>query len=260
VEFYLGVHRPAWLATAGVPLFVSHRTLCQRRALPRASAPWALDSGGFSELSLFGEWRTRPREYVTAVARYAMEIGNLRWAAQQDWMCEPSMLQRTGLTVAEHQRRTVENFLDLRMASPELPIVPVLQGWRPDDYLRCAEMFASAGVDLGAHPAVGVGSVCRRNEDWRLQEVFLVVHLGLRLENLHGFGVKGEVLRWSQGDLASADSMAWSFNARRQEFPGACGRTSCANCLHYALSWRETLLRRLATMRRGVRGAMLPLA
>jgi hypothetical protein len=103
----LGVHRPAWLATAGVPLFVSHRMLAQRRTLPRASAPWALDSGGFSELSLFGEWRTGPGDYATAVSRYIEEVGNLRWAAQQDWMCEPSMLRRTGLTVADHQRRTV---------------------------------------------------------------------------------------------------------------------------------------------------------
>jgi hypothetical protein len=173
-------------------------------------------------------------------------------------MCEPAMLQRTGLTVAEHQRRTVANFLDLRMTAPNLPIIPVLQGWRADDYLRCADMFVASGIDLSAQPVVGVGSVCRRNEDWRLQEVFLVTHLGLRLENLHGFGVKGEVLRWSQGDLASADSMAWSFHARRQEFPGACGRRSCTNCQHYALAWRETLIRKLGTMRPGARGAMLP--
>jgi hypothetical protein len=258
VEFYLGVHRPAWLATAAVPLFVSHRTLSGRRSLPRAATCWALDSGGFSELNLLGGWQTTPAAYVAAVRRYAAEIGRLRWAAQQDWMCEPSTLGRTGLTVADHQQRTVDNFLDLRMSAPELPFVPVLQGWRTDDYLRCAERFERAGIDLASQPVLGVGSVCRRNEDWTLQEIFLVLHLQLRLDNLHGFGVKGEVLCWSQGDLMSADSMAWSFAARRQPFGGSCGRRSCSNCLHYGLEWRRRLLRRLQTFRPGFRGAMLP--
>ena len=46
-----------------MPLFVSHRRLAGRRTLPRAIAPWALDSGAFSELSLYGEWRTTAGQY-----------------------------------------------------------------------------------------------------------------------------------------------------------------------------------------------------
>jgi len=61
--FYLGTCQVSWLATAGVPLFVSHRRLAPRKTLPRAIAEWALDSGGFTELSLFGEWRTSARQY-----------------------------------------------------------------------------------------------------------------------------------------------------------------------------------------------------
>ena len=44
----------------------------------------------------------------------------LEWAAPMDWMCEPAMLARTGLTVEDHQRRTVANFLELRERGPEL--------------------------------------------------------------------------------------------------------------------------------------------
>lgn len=79
--FYLGSHQPHWLATAGVPLFISHRRLADRKTLPRATAEWALDSGAFSELSLYGEWRTTVREYHRAVRRYDDEIGKLSWAA-----------------------------------------------------------------------------------------------------------------------------------------------------------------------------------
>ena len=88
MQFYLGTHQPAWLRTADVPLFVSHRRLVGRRNLSdlRACCSWALDSGGFSELSLYGEWRTEPFEYVQWVKGYDLEIGNLDWAAPQDWM------------------------------------------------------------------------------------------------------------------------------------------------------------------------------
>ena len=62
---YIGSHEPSWLGRVGVPLFISHRRLSRlKRTLPRAIAPWALDSGGFSELALFGGWKTTPIEYV----------------------------------------------------------------------------------------------------------------------------------------------------------------------------------------------------
>src|SRR5690606_6523505 len=112
-----------------VPLFVSHRTLARRKSLPTATCDWALDSGGFTELSMHGEWVTPQREYVTAVRRYAAEIGRLTWAAPQDWMCEPWLISATGLTVEEHQRRTIESVLSLREQAPEIAWVPVLQGW-----------------------------------------------------------------------------------------------------------------------------------
>src|ERR1700728_2833528 len=56
--FYLGAHQPHWLWRAGVPLFVSHRQLARKRQLRPALARWALDSGGFTELSMHGAWTT----------------------------------------------------------------------------------------------------------------------------------------------------------------------------------------------------------
>ncbi len=113
---FLGTHEPSWLRSAGVPLFISHRRLMRlKRTLPVAIAPFALDSGGFSELSLYGGWKTTPSDYVDAVIRYDREIGMLQFAAPQDWMCEPEMLQRTGMTIVEHQRLTVGNYVVLQL-------------------------------------------------------------------------------------------------------------------------------------------------
>jgi len=109
VRFYLGAHHPHWLERAPFPLFVSHRQLAARRRLPRAATRWAVDSGGLTELRLHGRWHTSAAEYAAAVRRYRDEIGSLEWAAPQDWMCEPFMLAKTGLTIAVHQAHTVAN-------------------------------------------------------------------------------------------------------------------------------------------------------
>lgn len=248
--FYLGTHMPSWLTRVEFPLFVMHRRLVGRRTLPRAIGPWALDSGGFSELQMFGEWRTTPAEYVAAVRRYRDEIGNLAWAAPQDWMCEPVVIAGgrvgpvtfagTRLSIAEHQRRTIENYLTLRSMAPDLPFIPVLQGWELSDYLRHVEAYDRVGVDLLVEPTVGIGSVCRRQHTAEIGHITSALStLGLRL---HGFGVKTLGLASYSMYLTSADSLGWSYRGRRVR-PCAHGRAASeANCLPFARQWRERVL------------------
>lgn len=245
LTFYLGTHRPTWLwSVTDVPLFISHRVLRDRVSrFPRATTRWALDSGGFTELNLYGGWQTTPEEYVTSVRRYVDELGGLEWASPQDWMCEPWVVAKTGLTVAEHQARTVENYLTLRELAPNLPFIPVLQGWELADYHDHAEAYAAAGVDLASQPIVGIGSVCRRQATGAIAGVFdSLAGLGLKM---HGFGVKSAGLSIYADQLASADSLAWSYGARQDARAGIrhCAKKTCANCLHYALAWRERVLR-----------------
>lgn len=243
--FYLGTHRTNWLTEAGVPVFISRRTLARMKSLPRATSPWALDSGGFTELTMHGTWTLSAQGYVDEVRRYREEIGQLDWAAPQDWMCEPVMLERTGLTVDEHQRRTIANYLELRELAPDLPFIPVLQGWSFGSYMRHAEQYQDAGVDLESLPLVGVGTVCRRQNTGLASAVMAALAAdGFRL---HGFGYKVIGLRASADALESADSMSWSYNARRNPpIPGHETRhKNCANCLEYALQWRTDLLESL---------------
>jgi hypothetical protein len=138
----------------------------------------------------------------------------------------------------------VESYLDLRELAPEMPWLPVLQGQQLDDYRRHVDMYASAGVELGQVPLVGLGTVCRRQHT--LVAVRLIqglAELGLRL---HGFGLKITSLLRLRQELTSADSMAWSYDGRQR---GRCKRVrdhnKCANCLNYALLWRQRLLDRL---------------
>jgi hypothetical protein len=243
--FYLGTHETSWLRYAQVPLFVSHRRLMQRVKLPRAAGPWVLDSGGFTELSIAGRWTTTPEAYAMATVRYQREIGQLQWAAPQDWMCEPHILDKTGLSVRDHQCLTVTNLLKLRHLEPSVPWAPVLQGWTKGDYLQCVKLYLNAGVDLRDEPVVGVGSVCRRQDTHEIAGVFRsLAALGLRL---HGFGVKTKGLGLYKQYLISADSMAWSYDARSNPpLPGCTTHKNCANCWLYAQQWRQRLLAKIS--------------
>lgn len=247
--FYLGTHHPHWLRQLDVPLFVSRRALERVKTLPRARASWALDSGGFSELTIHGRWELTARAYVDLVRRYRDEIGSLAWAAPNDWMCEPDMLRRTGLSVEEHQRRTIANYLELRSLAPDLPFIPVLQGWAVWDYQRHLEAYDRAGVDLRALDIVGVGTVCRRQNTTTASLIMsLLAGEGLQL---HGFGFKRTGLLLAGDQLASADSMAWSYHARREPpLPGCVGHKNCANCARFALEWRAETLELLARVGR----------
>jgi len=256
--FLLGTHQTGWLAHAGVPLFVSDTRLRERVRLPRAAAPWALDSGGFTQLQNHGDWTIKPADYIARVRRYQDEIGLLQWAAPQDWMCEPAIIQGgwwgrryfagTHLTVAEHQRRTVANLLLLRDLAPDLPFIPVLQGFTLDDYQRCADLYDRARIDLAAEPLVGLGSVCRRQATREVHQIITALR-ERGIARLHGFGVKTLGLDLYGDLIASADSMAWSYDARmarRPLMPG-CTHANCASCLPYALDWRRRqILPRLA--------------
>lgn len=245
--FYLGTHVPSWLFRedfTGIPLFISHNTIRKRKSMTGATTRWALDSGGFTQLSKNEDgWPDGCEEpYVEAVRRY-MTTGTLDFASQQDWMCEPWLMN--GRTVREHQERTVANYLRLVELAPEVPWLPVLQGWELDDYHNHIDMWATAGIDLPSMQRVGVGSVCRRQASDQIGEI--VSSIAGRGISIHGFGVKMKGLEKYGHHLGSADSMAWSFGARRADPLPGChhgkdGTGNCANCSRYALRWRSKLL------------------
>ncbi len=56
--------------------------------------------------------------------------------------------------------------------------------------------------------------------------------------------------------LKSADSLAWSFEARRSAPMAGCRQANCANCLRYATAWRERTLARLDVMQLHLRVAV----
>ena len=187
-----------------------------------------------------GGWELTTDEYVAEVRRYVDEIGKLDWAAPQDWMCEPDMLDKTGLTIKEHQYRTIESYLKLRDLT-ETPVIPVLQGWDLENYLDHIEQYSQAGIDLKTMDTVGLGSVCRRQNTKHAESIVAYLsQLGL---SLHAFGFKLTGLKTTGHLLKSADSMAWSYDARYAQPIEGHSHQNCANCMEWALRWREKAMK-----------------
>lgn len=172
----------------------------------------ALDSAGFVAMVRYGGYRWSTADYVALAGSFPWA-----WWASMDYCCEPEVAGDRAL-VLERVRLTAERLRECRQAAREQRIsdpVPVLQGWLPDDYLRCADM-------LGELPGlVGLGSVCRRNLGGSdgLMEILRRLDRALPAgTKLHLFGVKGTAIPALLGHprIESVDSMAWDQAARRE--------------------------------------------
>jgi hypothetical protein len=214
VRFFVGLSEPSQCVHFDASM-VSVSRLRRRRGGFKAN-DWIMDSGAFTAVARDGGYRLPVREYADQIGRFSV-VGNLLAAVAQDWMCEPAVLSRTGFSVARHQALTIERYDELvGFNTSSSYVMPVLQGYAVSEYVA---HLGAYGARLSRFAWVGLGSVCKRNaEPGAVAEVIRAV-LSVRPDlRLHGFGVKSTALRedYVREALWSADSMAWSFAARKQ--------------------------------------------
>lgn len=241
----------------GAPACVSLSNAPKNR-FPIVDFEVLVDGGAFGKLSRIGsmsavdrsaflaEWADSAEAHAKRARLVLWGLGRpwVGWIGPQDWMCEPFMLEKTGLTVEEHQRRTVRNYVELCAIAPTIPWLPVIQGYELADYLRCVEMYCEAGVDLAEIEWVGVGSVCRRQSSREGVEIIAaMVSLGIRV---HAFGFKldglrmlREILTDEEWSRVRGDSAAWSKHAWKSKILMAGHyhgpkTQNCGNCPVYA--------------------------
>lgn len=183
------------------------------RTVVEGVADVALDSAGFVAMKKHGGYPWSVHDYVRMAG-----LRDWAWWAQMDYCCEPEIAHDTA-TVTERVKLTAESLKVCRAVADVAGVrspMPVLQGWRPDDYLRSMDLLDAAG----AWPAlVGVGSVCRRHLHGPDGLYAVLDRVGARLPSgtsLHLFGVKGQALTRvsSLGFVASTDSCAWDYAGR----------------------------------------------
>lgn len=212
IRFYVGlddVHFAGHFARS----FISVKRLVRRKS-DFPAREWIMDSGAFYDIGKHGKFLLSVGEYAEQIDRWS-RCGNFQRAATQDYMCEPFILAKTGLTVRDHQRMTIERYDALRDATGS-DLLPVLQGYKPWEYVQHIEDY---GARLTPGMWVGVGSVCKRNTNPKaIEDVLLYIKNKRSDLRLHGFGLKITALRSPivRELLYSADSMAWSKAARMQ--------------------------------------------
>jgi hypothetical protein len=214
MKFFVGMHQPSDARHVSGAFISVNRLRARKGSFPVGE--WIMDSGAFTEVSTYGHYRTSVEEYAAEIRRWSKN-GQLLAAVSQDFMCEPFIVAKSGLTVEEHQQRTVERYDALMKCDVAgVYIMPVLQGYTAKEYLRCLDLF---GDRLKPGMWVGVGSICKRNSNpWAIWKVLDAIKEARPDLRLHGFGLKTTSLQDQhiRELLHSADSMAWSFAARRE--------------------------------------------
>lgn len=219
--FYTGLHQPGDAQHFDRACISIHRL--ERRKKPVACRDVFIDSGAFTKLEKHGQYPEPVEVYAAQLHRLDTQgVVKIAVASCQDYMCEPFMLAKTGLTVLDHQRMTIERYDALLDALNELydglipfQVMPVIQGFSTEDYLRHMDMY---GDRLKPGMWVGIGSVCKRQGNVAIiEDLLLAIHAKRPDLRYHGFGVKLTALQSAivRRVLYSADSMAWSFAARK---------------------------------------------
>jgi hypothetical protein len=191
---------------------------------------WMLDSGAFSQIGLGedapGKFVQTPHDYVKLATRF-QDCGDLACIVTQDYMCEPEVLvnqrkkHKLSATVRKHQAWTVERYFEIleqaEMQGLKVPVMPVLQGDDPYDYIFHFELYEHYKMELGIHLPyewIGIGSTCKRNSNPEsVAEILDILdrHIGpLSDYKIHAFGLKQTALGFDEvrDMLYSADSMA----------------------------------------------------
>ncbi len=190
-SFFVGLHQPADAAHFDRCCISIHRL--RSRLKPLRCPSVMVDSGAFTILAKHGCYPESVWVYALQLYRlHTLGIVKIAIACAQDYMCEPKMLERTGLTIADHQRLTIERYdalvaaLTLLFDGPcPFPVMPVLQGFSVDEYLSHIHQY---GARLTPGMWVGVGSVCKRQGDAAVIEELLTAIKGARPDlRLHGF-------------------------------------------------------------------------
>ncbi len=246
MKLYLGVWQKNLADAAPQFMFSARKLMDYKNPVSFGKhKSWFMDSGAFSEININGHYTYSIDKYLKCV-----ELHQPSLFFNMDFMCEPFVIQKTNLSIAEHQVLSTINQMKIMDSLKNYNIkgqfAGVIQGWEIDDYLAHIDLLRSNNLIL---PYMGIGSICRRNATEQIIAIIEAVKKELPYTKLHGFGIKTEVLQDKRVHhwLHSGDSMAWSFAGRYVKVK-PCNKKciypnqkNCANCRIYMMKWYKSI-------------------
>lgn len=200
------------------------------RTPPDCLASLVLDSGGFQAARKWGAYPWDAAQYAHWGQRYQASGVPLTWLAILDFACEHGVNRAQHATNAQRIQATLTNAARCRDAAPDLPWLPVVQGYTLDEYGQCIEGYQREGWDLRY---CGLGTMCGRP----VRQARSILR-GLRQHYptlvYHVFGMHLGVLddAVAARGVHSWDSYAWDWVPN-----GAAGRAAWRRRQRYLPGW-----------------------
>jgi len=188
-----------------------------RTMIPNSTERLFLDSGGYSFFIKWGKYPFSVEEYVS-FANQIQDEYPLTEVAIMDYACEPD-INRTNLkTNKERIDSTIQNALSCIDYEPNLPWVPIVQGYTLQEYRYCLDQYKEVGLYDDDFHLWAIGSLCARKKVGGIRKI--VVDLSREINYpIHTFGMTITALKDPQifFNIHSSDSGAWSFNAKSHQ-------------------------------------------
>lgn len=171
-----------------------------------------IDSGGFQATSSWDmEFPYEPKELFDWAESIDADL-----VACPDFACEPelhetSVMDRIHRTVEEHALA----YAQYKDGDYTFELVPVLQGYEPEQYRRCIELYEREGF---IEDYMAIGTVCKRDSVDSIHRVLETLERHLPDTEWHMFGMT--LNAWKDrrlwGRFKSADTAAWNWGGQTQ--------------------------------------------
>jgi len=170
-----------------------------------------LDCGAFGILNKNFAREMLTTSYKQSYRHFIEQFGScFDWIASLDFPCEPTAL--FDLSIEKRVEKTVQEGVSHLEFLEELGLrgkaVNVIQGFQPEDYLRCIDLHKEAG---SLTKLMGVGTLCVEKTHKRALSVLRTVRKALPdWVKLHAFGLSMSFLLEARPLIDSTDSHAWA--------------------------------------------------
>lgn len=181
--------------------------------MPEQSNEVFVDSGGFQATA---RWRGNYPYTIGKYFNWATQM-DADYVAGPDLACEPSLghssvEERVIKTVAMHReaKRVYET------GDWDFQFVPVLQGFEPEHYELCSDLFQRFGL---SESYMAIGTVCKRKDTDAIHETLCTLENRFPNAEWHMFGLTKYAWKDERfwGRFRSADTAAWNFGASTTE-------------------------------------------
>lgn len=223
-----------------------------------------IDSGAYDFIiKKKGGYPYEPKEYFQKIYdlyHHKDEILPLNYLVSMDLICNPVLNNTDHKNNLSKIKKTINNTIKLfrlfEEKNPQFKLVPVIQGYRIDEYEKCVQGLIDTNI-LSSNQKVGIGSLANRKKVSEIRSVVKAVSDKLIENNLkdvkiHLFGITLNAIKNQEiaQIISSFDSFSWTFPYRFGRVKAFTGNRMIEANTHkklveqefYEISLRATLL------------------